>query len=110
MEQPYESPPVRTGYNTALASMITGIVMLLLSCIPFAGILLGIIPIVLGLMATKTMRRTGEDDSGRTLAVVGIILGSLTILFGIGSGLWFALIVRSFMPHVPSMPHGYQYQ
>jgi hypothetical protein len=111
MEQPYAPPPVRPGYNLALASMIVGICGVVLGCCgPFLGVPLGIVAIVLGVMATSAMTRAeGQEDSGRTMAIVGIVLGVLATLVGIGSAIWSLFFFKSFMrqwPGGPGMPPG----
>jgi hypothetical protein len=65
----------RVGRKTnslAIASLCCGVGLLL------AGIIAGIPAIVLGFLAIRQIRRTGED--GRGMAIAGIVLGFISII------------------------------
>jgi hypothetical protein len=68
----YQEPK---GSNAmAVASLICGIVGLLMSCCWFISLPLSITSVVLGIIVLK------KKKEGRTLAIIGIILGAATIL------------------------------
>jgi Domain of unknown function (DUF4190) len=74
---PYGQPryPQRAGRRTnslAIASLCCGIGQVL------AGAIAGIVAIVLGLVALRQIKETGED--GRGMAVAGIVLGIVGIM------------------------------
>jgi hypothetical protein len=65
--------------NIALASMITGIAgVLMASCF---GPVPGIAALVLGLVALSQIKKSPEKYSGKGMAIAGIVIGSLTIVF-----------------------------
>ena len=99
MEEQY-GPPGSGHYNLALASLICGIVGLL-CCQPA-----GVVSIVLGVMAINAEKRAGHvDNSGKTMAIIGIILGALALLYLVASILMMVFMFQS-MPHPgPSGPH-----
>ncbi|MFI0983080.1 DUF4190 domain-containing protein [Streptomyces sp. NPDC021093] len=76
-QQPYGMPPVPPKTNgLAIASLVTGIVC----CVPVLGL-------ILGLIALSQIRKRG--DSGKGMAVAGIVLSSLSVvlvLVGIVTG------------------------
>jgi hypothetical protein len=76
---PYPYPPMRPRTNTlAILALVFGFV-----CAPAA--------IVLGAVARRQIRRTGEEGMG--LATAGLVLGIVFTVLGI---LWIALIVTVF--------------
>ena len=87
--QPWQQqPPAGGGTNgAAIAALIVGILALLGGIIPFigvvAGILLGLIALVLGIVGLRKARAPGVG-TGRGMAITGIVLGILGLLFGIG--------------------------
>jgi hypothetical protein len=85
-------PPLRPvkqqSQGLAIASMITGILGLLFGCF---GPLPGIAAVVLGWMALSHINRSPETNGGKPLAIVGIVTGSLTIIFYGLLLLWFLL-------------------
>jgi len=105
MEQPY-GPPLRPGYNMALASVIVGAVGLVGGCcVPLIGIPAGIVAIVLGVMGLNAAARPeGAEDSTRTMAIIGIVLGALTALIGILGAIWSVFFLKHFMKGLPGMP------
>ena len=98
-QQPgYPAYPGQPGYPTpgygqptgtnglAIASLATGIIAFPFSCIPFLGygsIFLGIAAIVMGVIAMKQTKQTGQQ--GRGMAIAGVVLGGVYLaLFVIG--------------------------
>ena len=80
---PATQPPPTNGL--AVAAMIIGILALLVSWIPFVGLLGvvgGAIALLLGLLGRG---RAKKIDNGGALAVTGIITGLLAVLVGIAS-------------------------
>ena len=83
--QPVKQP----GQGLALASLITAILGLLLAgCF---GPIPGIVAIVLGLVALSQIRKSPETNSGRPMAIAGIVIGSLTLAFYLLLLIWFLL-------------------
>src|SRR5690349_22208603 len=79
--QPPPPPPLpRKQQSQALAvgSMITGILGLILGCF---GPLPGIAAIILGGMALSQIKKSPETNGGKPLAIIGIVTGSLTLVF-----------------------------
>lgn len=74
MEGQVSSPPVKRRTNGfAVASLVIGIL--------WVGGLGSILALVLGIMGLKQVNRSGQ--SGKGLAIAGIVLGSLGILTAI---------------------------
>ena len=71
-------PRKQPSQSLALGSMITGIVGLVLGCF---GPLPGIAAIILGSMALSQIKRSPETTGGRPLAIIGLVTGSLTVVF-----------------------------
>jgi hypothetical protein len=96
MEQPY-GPARRPGYNLALASLIVGAVGLLASCCAgFFVLPLGVVAIVLGVMAMNAESRAGNVvESSRTIAIIGIVLGSVACLIGVVVGIMHLAILKN---------------
>jgi len=70
---------IAPNQGIALASMITGIAgVLLASCF---GPVPGIAALVLGLVALSQIKKSPEKYSGKGMAIAGIVIGSLTIVF-----------------------------
>ena len=62
-----------------MASMIVGLAGILLSwCF---GPVPGIIALVLGLVALSQIKKSPEKYTGKGMAITGIVIGSLTIVF-----------------------------
>ena len=79
--QPPPPPPqplARPSQGLAVASMVTGILGLVLGCF---GPLPGIAAIVLGSFALSQIKKSPLTTSGKPLAIVGIVTGSLTLAF-----------------------------
>jgi Domain of unknown function (DUF4190) len=80
---PYGVPPGQIGYGRrnpfAITSLVLGCVQVLLFWIVFLWPILAIGAIVFGGVALRQMHRRG--DRGRGMAVSGIVLGSIGLLF-----------------------------
>lgn len=94
--QPYGqySAPQATGNNgLSLASMIVGIVSVLIGCCcGLFGIPVGLVAAVLGFVGLKQVAERGQ--SGRGMAIAGIATGAAGIILGI---IMFALGQSSFV-------------
>jgi hypothetical protein len=75
--------PAAQGNNgLSLASMITGIVSVILACCcPFLGIPGGLTAVVLGFVGLKQTRERGQ--AGRGMAIAGIATGAFSVVLGI---------------------------
>jgi hypothetical protein len=82
--QPPPPPPLpikKPSQGLAMASMVTGVLGLVLGCL---GPLPGIAAIVLGGMALAQIKNSPETITGKPLAITGIVTGSLTVaLYGV---------------------------
>ena len=68
----YSMPPQRQTSGSAVASLICGI----LGCVPF---ITGLLAVILGIMGMRTTR--DPKYTGRGMAIAGIILGIISLLF-----------------------------
>jgi len=90
---PYQPPKQSPTEGLALASMIIGIVGLLVGgCL---GPIPGIVALVLGLTALSQIKKSPEQVSGKSYATAGVIIGAISIVFYLLLIIWFLL--RSFM-------------
>lgn len=65
-------PPEKNGL--AVASMVLGILSLLLCCTCFVNILLGVLAIIFGLLSKNGQKMNGSAKAGVVLGIIGIIL------------------------------------
>ena len=82
----------------AIVALICGILSVICHCVPIAGSFIGfflsVAAIVLGIIETKRIGRGEGSAKGKGMALAGIILGAVGIVFGI---LWIVIIsVASF--------------
>jgi uncharacterized membrane protein len=80
--------PAQPTPGLAIASMITGIFGLIFGCF---GPIPGIVGIILGWIALQQIKKSPETTSGKPLAIIGIVTGSVTIVFYGLLFLWFIL-------------------
>ncbi|MGV3488918.1 MAG: DUF4190 domain-containing protein [Tuberibacillus sp.] len=76
------SQPAKTN-GKAIAAMVLGICALV---VPYVGLILGIIAIVLSNQAKKEIRNTGEGGNGMAVAglvcgIIGVAIYALIIIF-----------------------------
>ena len=71
----------RPGSNgIGVAGFVTGLIGLLLSWVPIAGIVLGALGVVLGGVGVSQGRKAGRPTG---LAVAGVVLGALAVVIAI---------------------------
>ena len=77
----------------AIVALICGILSVVCHCVPVAGAFIGfflsVAAIVLGIIETKRIGRGEGSVKGKGMALAGIILGAVGIVFGI---LWIVII------------------
>jgi hypothetical protein len=61
----------------AIASLVLGILSALLFCVPFLPVIGAIIGLILGIISLKNQK------GGKGMAIAGVILSGLALLFGI---------------------------
>jgi len=71
-------PIAKPSQGLAVASMVTGILGLVLGCF---GPLPGIAAIVLGAMALSQIKKSPQTTGGKPLAITGLVTGGLTLVF-----------------------------
>ncbi|SEU20284.1 DUF4190 domain-containing protein [Paenibacillus sp. NFR01] len=77
-------PPQRSKTNgKAIAALVLGILSLI---VPYVGILLGIIAIILAAISFKEIRRNGEQGKGMAIAglvcaIIGTLIYALLLIF-----------------------------
>ncbi|HSD46571.1 MAG TPA: DUF4190 domain-containing protein [Pyrinomonadaceae bacterium] len=84
-------PPPRTRQQSqtlAIASMITGILGLVLGCF---GAIPGIAGVVLGWMALAQIKRDPGTTGGKPMAIIGLVTGGITVAFNALFLLWIIL-------------------
>ena len=71
----------------AIISLVCGILSLLCHCVPVAGSFIGfalsVAAIVLGIIEVRSIGKGESSSKGRGMAIAGIILGAVGIVFGI---------------------------
>lgn len=98
----YATPPTyvqRTSKQVgmAVASMVLGILAILIGWIPvvgwFLGSIMALLAIVLGAIAMGNANKRPAEFGGKGMAVTGLVLGIITIALG----LLFWIIIGSFI-------------
>lgn len=93
---PHQTPPPGTKNSAATASMILGIVAIVLGWLPFvfaAAAVAGVLAIVLGLRARRRAKTPGPQFGvGNGMATAGLILGPIGLLACVG-GLVFSIVM-----------------
>jgi len=80
-------------------SMVFGIIAIVLSCIPFARllvVLLGIASIVLGAIELDKISKN-QIKGSRSMAISGIVLGSVAIIFSMVIGMFGGIFFMDWM-------------
>lgn len=73
--------------GAAIAALVFGIIAFLLGLVPFLAAALGVVAVILGVVALRKVKN--GTGAGRGLAIAGIVLGTLALLFNI---LWSVFI------------------
>lgn len=74
-----QTPPARAN-GLAIASLLSGMIGLVLSPLPFVGFSIGIVAVVIGFVARGRVKRGASGSNGSIVA--GIVLGFLALLVG----------------------------
>lgn len=89
----YMSPPVMAmrGQDQVLPtiSLVLGILSIVLFCC-YGGIPLGLGALITGYLGMNNANKNPEQYGGRTLAIVGLIMGGLTL---VGSVMWILFLI-----------------
>ncbi|MEG0504426.1 MAG: DUF4190 domain-containing protein, partial [Raoultibacter sp.] len=88
-----------------LGALICGICAIVFSAIPFVGIILGIVAIVLASQYVKAFGKEGKATGGKVTGVIGIIFSIIAIIIYIAS---FALVAAAINEY-SSDPYSYSY-
>lgn len=74
--------------NMALASMIIGILSIVLSCCCYLGMILGSLAVIFAGLSRVDEKMTGQATAGMVTGIIGILLGAASIF------VWIALFSR----------------
>jgi Domain of unknown function (DUF4190) len=85
-------PRQQQSHGLAVASMILGIASLFVGMFCL-GPLPGIAALILGLVALSQIKKAPDRNSGKPLAIVGVVTGSLSVLI-FGAWLLFIVVVN----------------
>ena len=89
--QPPPPPPQplrQQSQGLAIGSLITGVLGLMFGCF---GPIPGVVAVVLGWMALQQIKKSPDTSGGKPMAIIGVVTGSLTIVFYGLLFLWFLL-------------------
>lgn len=93
--QPIQTPPAKQSNTLALLSLIAGIISMFallvnfcVPCVAIPGVLFGIAGAVMGFIARKQIDESNGEQTGRKMAVIGMITG----IIGAGVSLLWSLI------------------
>ncbi len=78
--------PSEGGKGLAIASMVLGIVSIVLSC-TWIGVIAGIVGLVLAIVYNKNNEKCGMSQAGLICSIIGIILFIVIIILGVVLGL-----------------------
>ncbi|SFE52492.1 protein of unknown function [Paenibacillus algorifonticola] len=87
-------PPVQKTNGAAIAALVCGIT----SFIPFIGVLLGIVAVVMGIVSLNQIPKTREQ--GRGMAIAGLICGAISLFLSL---LLFLLFIIGMLSYEDSM-------
>jgi hypothetical protein len=82
--RPNDSTPTRIS-RLAITSLVLGIIAIPTDILFFAGVLPGVLAIMLGSNALQQIRRS-DALTGKSLALAGIILGVISLLLAAACG------------------------
>lgn len=67
----------------AIVSLVLGIVSILCCWIPFFNFVLGAVALVLGIIELRNINKGISSEKGKVMAIIGLILGGIILLWGI---------------------------
>lgn len=79
--------PQQENKGLAIASMVTGIIGLVLFCVPVVNLILGLLGVVLGGVSLS------KKQAGKGMAIAGLVCGLLALLWGIYYVVVYGLVV-----------------
>ncbi len=88
--QPDYGPQTGSTNGLAIASLVCGILAVVLFCL-FAGIYLGIPAVICGHLALKKLRQTDNRQTGGGMAIAGLICGYLSMVYVLYVAIMFAI-------------------
>ena len=82
-QQPYHGyqPPAQPRNGFGIASLVLAIIALLSVWSVFAGVILGLIAVIIGILGRGRVKRGIANNGG--VAIAGIVLGALAIIVGL---------------------------
>jgi hypothetical protein len=86
--------PQRTS-GKAIAALVLGIVSM---CVPYVGIVTGVIAIVFGVLGMKEVDRDPQTVKGKGMAITGLVLGAVALVLYIIVIIFFGALIASFGP------------
>jgi hypothetical protein len=104
---PYAAPPIMPPGATlpkgqAVAALVCGIVSLVFSCVPFLGLVLGILGTAFGGLVLGKVKR--GQAGGKGMAIAGLVCGIVGIVDGVVMTIWY-LVAGMAWWSVMSNPH-----
>lgn len=101
--QQYEQPKQKPSNGMAIGSLVLGIVSIVLFCIPYVTIPAAIVGLILGIISLK------NNKGSKGMAIAGIILAGIGLLFGIMIAVGVAAMFRNtdFMEQFTNEINGY---
>lgn len=87
--QQYEQPNQKPSNGMAIGSLVLGIVSIVLFCIPYVTIPAAIVGLILGIISLK------NNKGSKGMAIAGIILAGVGLLFGIMIAVGVAAMFRN---------------
>ncbi|MDQ3306466.1 MAG: DUF4190 domain-containing protein [Actinomycetota bacterium] len=76
----YGQPQRQPSNGIGIAALVVGIISLVISWVPFLGLLLAIVAIVLGVLGIRKASRGEATNKG--MAITGVVTGGLALLVG----------------------------
>jgi hypothetical protein len=67
----------------AVASLVLGIIAVVLMWVPFVGAMLGALAAIFGAVSMGAPARPGQPDSSRGMAVAGLVMGAVALAFNL---------------------------
>jgi hypothetical protein len=87
------SPAQQRTSGKAIAALVLGIVSM---CVPYVGLVTGIIAIIFGVLGMKEVDRDPQNVKGKGMAIAGLVLGAVALLLYLIVILFFGAFLMSF--------------